>query len=168
MPDLTRTERAYLAGLWDGEGSITLWKHKRREGTERLIASLVFTNTNLPLVEHVEGLLAKLGATFTRQAIQRQPEHSKVCYQLTARNRESIKRTLRAITPFLIAKKEQAHVVMAYCQSRDRVLAKTKGHPSNTARYTPREYAMEQRIRSLNKRGKERILRGHTPDPETG
>lgn len=152
---ITQTERAYLAGLWDGEGSITLWRHKRKEtGTWRLIASLVLTNTDLKIIEAAEELLTKAGATFHRNHIINGRDQWKNSYQLTSRNRESVKRALRAMLPFLRGKKEQAQIVLAFVRSRDEQMRKSKGHPSNTSKYSLNEFALERRIRPLNAKGK--------------
>jgi len=149
MPNLTKTERAYLAGLWDGEGSITLWKHIRKEsGKPRLIASLVFTNTNLEMIDFVQSKLEDSGATFHRHKSSFKGR-SKDCYQLTSRNRESVERTIKILMPYLIAKKEQAQIVLAFVRSRKEQMKKTKGRPSNTTKYTSKEFEMEQNIRGL-------------------
>lgn len=163
MPDISKTERAYLAGLWDGEGSITLCKSIRKEKKNyksRLNASIVFTNTNLEIIEWVEKRLAMIGATFHRYtvSVKNNPEkwksRSKDCYRLTARNRESVERTLKMLIPFLIAKKEQAQIVLAFVRSRKEQMKKTKGRPSNTTPYTEQEFELERRVRKLNKYGK--------------
>jgi len=159
MPDISKTETAYLAGLWDGEGSITLWKNIRKEsGKPRLIASLVFVNTNLKMIEWVEDKLVKIGAPFHRHVIKSDPKRfggrHKDCYQLTARNRESVERTLRVLLPYLVSKKEQAEIVLSFVRSRVEQMRKTKGRPSNTTPYTKKEFDMELRIRQLNKLGK--------------
>ena len=154
MPDISKTESAYLAGLWDGEGSITLWKNIRKEtGNPRLIASLVFINTNLKMIEWVEDKLAKINATFHRYVI-RYDGKQKDCYQQTARNREAVERTIRTILPYLVAKKKQAEIVLSFVLSRKEQLRKSNGKPSSSCPYTDKEFAMETEIRKLNKLGK--------------
>ena len=157
MAEITWTKgmkAAYLAGLWDGDGSITVWKWTRKDnGTERLVPSMVFVNTNPDLVEVAQEFLDTLGLHFNLHVIKR--PRAKDCFQLTSTNHATLLKAAKALLPHLRGKKRQAELLIEFLESRKKQLSKTKnGKPSNTTKYIKREFEIEQEMRKLNGRGK--------------
>lgn len=98
--DLELYEAAWLAGLFDGEGSIIFAKDRPAKNIRMTI-----TNTHYPLIERAAEVVGT-GTIIEMARYKKNPRHSASwnwqCYGANARN------LLRQIYPHLIAKKEKA------------------------------------------------------------
>ena len=108
---------AYAAGLFDGEGSISIVIVKQNKDpnilTHRLMLSLTNTDSSLTrwLLENFGGFVSKHSS-----AGRQKPEHKKSeRWQCSNAHAE---RFLRAIRPYLIAKAERADVGIALRETR--------------------------------------------------
>ena len=112
--NLKETEKAYIAGFFDGEGHISITKQKPKpprwkNPTYQLKA--VITNTN-------EAVLDGINDTFLSIAHKHGPYHSttpngKPIFQLQFCGRKC-QMFLKEILPYLITKSNQAHLAMQY------------------------------------------------------
>jgi hypothetical protein len=144
--------KAYLAGLVDGEGTIGLshrvskphWKTKNMDHYQ--VQLDVITNTNYALILAVAEILRKEG--FDPKFASWQPTTSPNCklgHRLFILRTEEKRRFLEMICPYLIAKKEQATLVLEFLSRR------TEGRKVKTTEY---ERLLAARMTELNQRGR--------------
>lgn len=138
-------ELAWLAGFWDGEGSITVFQTKRRNKTDKYNASLVLTNTDEHVILHTIKLLDRFGINLHLFKRVSNTEKHKDSYQLTTRNMVTIKKILTLLLPYLVCKKAQAELTLRYIDSR---LKNLKGQ------YKEEEIDIYKEIKKLNLNGK--------------
>ena len=137
----TETDRAYLAGLIDGEGSIGIDAH----GGHRVPSVRVtITNTNYPLLQEIHAIWG--GALTTRRI---RIIGWKASSDLLFGAKTAIE-VLREIQPYLRAKKKQCDVALRFQE--------TVNPPEHmTQRKTPEVVALREQLRrkilELNKRG---------------
>jgi hypothetical protein len=134
---LTEVEKAYLAGIVDGEGTVTLMKHHPNETP---IPYVSVANNNLGLIKWIKSLV---GGTICHRT-KRMPHHNE-SYVWNARHDRAL-RVLNEIKPYLFIKKEQAELITA----------KYKLVTSRSGKYTPemlaRKYELVSKVRELNQR----------------
>jgi hypothetical protein len=145
---LTEVEKAWLAGFWDGEGSITIFTHVEKNGREKICPTILVTNTNETVIAHIVSLLDRLGTSFLVQKQNRRSEKHKDAYHVTTRNFGYIKVTLEAILPYLVCKKPQAILVLRYVTKKLQQ-REVNGKP----RYDDEDFEIQQECQAMNKRG---------------
>lgn len=112
------TKLAWLAGLWDGEGSIAMFERKERNRIIKFCPALVLVNTNLDIINEAQKLLKELGANFHFFTRKSNNPKWKTVYQLTTRNSGYIAKVLVAINPYLVGKRSQAELMLRYLNRR--------------------------------------------------
>lgn len=102
---------AYIAGVLDGEGTLIVGKY-RRSGNRYLgyRGFMSIANTNIPMLLHIKGII---GGKICAQKKTTGPYLGSVCYNLYL-NTHQIREQLPKILPFLVAKKEQAEVLLDF------------------------------------------------------
>lgn len=146
---LTETEKAWLAGFWDGEGSITIFTHREKNGKDKICPTILVCNTHEGVIAHIVSLLDRLGTSFTIQTVERKEDKHKNNFQVHTRNMQYIKTVLEAIQPYLICKKAQCTLVLRYV-TKKLEQRETNGRP----RYDDEDFQVQEECQSLNKRGK--------------
>jgi hypothetical protein len=109
---MRKTKFAYIAGIIDGEGHLTISKIRRPENSKttncfHYTANLGVTNTYLPLLKM---LVEVVGGTYycsDRRA-------NKICYKWVLNSNESREKFLLAILPYLLEKREQAKLLLKF------------------------------------------------------
>lgn len=143
---LEETGKAWLAAFIDGEGWIGIVKHQKKTGTKRWYykPALAVANTNPALIQHV---VALLGAERTR--LQHRQIRKRRCKAVSwvFVERLYVSDVLRAIMPYLIAKRQQGEIVIQFCDTHDAL-------PVRTSPLDAFE-TMHAELRVLNKRGVE-------------
>ena len=104
---LTELERAYLAGIFDGEGCVRLSQHKGKLGTVICHIQVQIANTS-PLL--LQWLKEKLPGTAYFVDIKKYGKRKQAYSWIIAGNRRAIA-FLREIAPYLIIKRQQAEVL---------------------------------------------------------
>lgn len=125
---------AYVAGLFDGEGTVGIYRVKRKETCARgypdyFAAKLAIVGTHKPMIEAVYNF-AQMGhfSTQKRQMLHTSPqqgkkysvdgrEESKLCKQgwrFTLTSKIEIEKFLLNIVEFLHEKKRQVEIVLAF------------------------------------------------------
>lgn len=166
---VTREDWAYLAGLWDGEGSIGLNIYKAGK-TVRYAAHMTFTNTNAAMINEVVRVMDVMGITghiALRNRNERMP-----AYQIDIRKFESCKILLENLMPFLKGKKDLASLLLRYIAKRMETL---KAKPILTFQrngkfasmvhmdcYTDDDKELAEQIRALNLKSRTRNLNDYT------
>jgi len=107
MP-LTATEKAYLAGIMDGEGSITFVKHHRNRSRGRYIYPLTrIANTSEALIAWIKDRVP-YGATHT---VNRPDRRSKLVHHIAWAGKDAVA-ILSDLLPYLVIKRDQAELVL--------------------------------------------------------
>lgn len=146
---ITETDKAWLAGFWDGEGSITIFTHTEKNGRQKICPTINVTNTNEYVIAHVVELLDKLGTSFSVAEKHNDNDKWKNAYTVGTRNMNYIKTVLEAIQPYLVCKKAQCTLVLRYVNKKLQQ-RETNGRP----RYDDEDQDIQQQCQALNKRGK--------------
>lgn len=104
---MTETEKAYIAGIIDGEGSIMLQKIHKNEHPSPCIS---ITSTTLELLEWIKIVIGK--GTITKKKNYNMEVH-KDCYSYILRRNDAIS-LLNDIYPYLIikAKRKRAELII--------------------------------------------------------
>lgn len=144
VPQMTPFQIGYLAGIVDGEGTISIHKCRPtgRGGQFRYQPTMSIAGTDSRLTEY---LGATLDATQNSHIRRRErPEHKPQfvtgwygyrCYPI-----------IKLVEPHLLIKREQAQIVMRYIESRAQM-------PGYNHPYTDEQHELYERIRQLNLRG---------------
>lgn len=104
--ELNSSELAYLAGIIDGEGTITRGASSPR---------LSIATTDIRLVNYLEKLLRKRAVSYLKR--NRNPKH-KIGYQIVIGRASDKLILLQRLLPFLILKKQQAELAIRFLESR--------------------------------------------------
>lgn len=151
-------ELAYLAGLFDGEGTFTFHRTKKIlcDGTVSyyVIPWVSMANTDIRLIEKVRAKFG--GRIWIGNPEKRNPNH-KTCYRWDARSRLALA-ALEALIPYLVAKREQAEICLKIGRlNKKAVLDRHNGGVDQGRRKEQWKIDVEtrafNRIRELNHRG---------------
>ena len=144
---------SWLAGLWDGEGSICLFNAKSQYNNKpKIVPAIIVTNCDSNIINEVLKIVDDLGTSlfvFEREG----NEKHKASFQLTSRSFSNVKIILTAISPYLIGKKSQAEMVLRYINKRQR-LAEEQGK-KNYLGFDNDDWEMLSEVKRLNRRGPE-------------
>ena len=112
--DLTESERGYIAGFLDGEGSILLVRHNDN-GKIRCRPVVAFYNTNLEVLDWIAGVIdVKINK---RQADSRNdPRHRRTNYTIKINKYSEVYKFLLSIRPYLRIKKTNADIVIKFIE----------------------------------------------------
>lgn len=102
----TETEIAYLAGLLDGEGYISIVKTGKHHAP-----ILNITNTDLALLLWVQ---MRFGGALYRVLAGKAGDRAKDCHRLQWNSTAEIARILVMVQPYLVAKGKQAELVIEF------------------------------------------------------
>jgi hypothetical protein len=126
----------WLAGFFDGEGTVLVSKYTRtRDGHLRVVPEVMISNTSKPIMMDV-------AETIDMPLSERKREGRKWIYELRIRKNENIVLFLEKIIPHLRIKRAQAELLYTYCKSRVERPWRSK--------YTEDEIRMFNKIRELN------------------
>ena len=108
---LSDTDKGYLAGFIDGEGSVGITSRRTGDG---LTPAVCIANTHLPTMNFLSGLF---GHVVLRSTVQAKPG-TKLLYRLEFKAVADVLHLLEVIYPCLITKRREADVVMRFCRVR--------------------------------------------------
>jgi hypothetical protein len=134
---LEKIEKAYIAGIVDGEGTVTLMRHHKNETPTPYVT---VANNNLPLLKWIR---SRVGGLILRKK-KKEPHHKDSYTWVVCQDR--VLRFLKEIKQYLIIKRQQAELITA----------KYKAVTNRSGRYTPkmleRKNRLVAKIRELNQR----------------
>lgn len=149
MNKLSEPEKAYLAGIFDGEGSV--WAYAE-PGTERRYLRTAITNTDLELLNYVSnktGLGKTAQNTLTKRYVNLTPKDKrdrwKPCYYWYIDGGLSLD-FLEAIFPYLISKRKRASTAMSFQKLKN-------SHWHRPHSNLKKENELANRLHELNRRG---------------
>ena len=110
-----QTSHAWLAGIVDGEGCLTLFMKKNDTGTKSVTANITITNSSAAIIDRCVTLFDAecVKYTFVKMRDSRNP-NGRPLRRLSVRNYDAILRLLDMIEPFLVGKSEQARLVREF------------------------------------------------------
>lgn len=123
-------ELAWLAGIYDGEGTIRLYntndKRKRFGGIKY---DLRITNCDPLIMNESERIIRKLIGEDEKLPIHpfKGPKSNYISYHLQITNRKNISIILKEIIPYLIGKKAEAKILLAYVEKRLKLQPNSSG-----------------------------------------
>ena len=125
MRKLSETEKAYLAGLWDGDGCIYIRTQRSPKGRVQYVMGATLTMTHKPTLKFwAERVgLGSVGILHDGRAKKKSYQ-----WKLAAKKAEEL---LRILYPYLMVKKDQADIAFRF---RD-----TIGRSSNKSKYKGEE-----------------------------
>jgi len=145
---------SYLAGMFDGEGTFSIYYQTQHDSTAIRIE---ITNTNLELMEW---LVQNFGGQYYHHR-RAKPQH-KIAYGWRPKGRANSEQLLLGILPYLVIKKKQANIALQYIR-----LPHNNGFDASLA---IKRKALLEEMQTLNKRGfsvETNMLDGVTPSGET-
>lgn len=117
----TEVERAWLAGIIDGEGSISLFHNQEKNGSDKIKPVINFVNTDLGIVNEAIKILKNLDCSvyiIKRNQSKKNKNHKDVI-EVKCTNIPNIKIWLEAIEPYLKGeKKHKAQILLRYVTRR--------------------------------------------------
>jgi hypothetical protein len=110
---------AWLAGIIDGEGCFTIFRHHRgldRAGQryEHTSASITITNSCAALMDTARGILDGLGVKY--KYLMPRNSYTRPIWRIDVRNYAAILTLLDAVDPYLVGKAEQAALTREFCE----------------------------------------------------
>jgi len=141
-------ELGYLAGIIDGEGTITLERtgtRRKRTGQMGLSPRIYISNTVYSLIMYCTDLFRKLKIN---PHIKSQDRGKwKKCYWLSVQGLSKVGKLLKAVLKYLVCKMVHAFLVLRFIEIRGHINC-AKGSP-----YGQEELDILKKIRALNHRG---------------
>lgn len=142
IPDLSLEKRCYVAGIIDGEGTITIAFYrpvKKDKIMPNMMPIILVSNSNKDLIDYLHPLL--LGSTIKTA---KETEIRKTVYQIQIAKLLDVEALLTQILPYLVIKKRQAELVLEYCALRKKDTLLT---------YNDRLFEIAKEVRGLNEKG---------------
>jgi len=120
-----RLERklGYLAGIIDGEGTITLRFHSRKDKTPIIQPAVTIVNTDIKIINACANTLKELGLPFWLTEYEGKGNWKKR-YLIEISGLKRVPKILSVITDYLVGKKELAEIVNEYCERRLNLLGR--------------------------------------------
>lgn len=140
---MTMIDKKYIAGFIDGEGYISIVKHKDTRLKRGYTLFPIFRITNsdkIALLEINEFIKGKIKSN----GISKNKEHKQV-YRIEVIELRRIRDILREILPYLIIKKPQAQLMYDFCNKR---------LDYESRNYTDDDFKFPELFSKLNKKGR--------------
>lgn len=141
---------SYLAGIIDGEGTITLERSGNRRlcGVMGLSPRVIITNTNEQIIQYCVNLFRLMGVTpYIKTQDVGYKTRRKKCYWVCVSGLSKCKKVLEPLIRYLVGKETQARLVLDFIKLRG-LDSLNKGKP-----YGEEELIILDKIRALNFRG---------------
>ena len=141
---INKEKWAYLAGIIDGEGTITITKHAQyKRSSYQYKPYVIVSNTNEQLMIF---LINTFGGKYHLHE-KRNDRGCLDCFRWQVMSKYDINLILRNTLEFLIIKHRQAELVLDYLTSRKNQII------NKSVRYTDFDHQCHLEIRKLNERG---------------
>lgn len=144
----TQTELAWLSGIIDGEGSLTMSYTKEKKA---YTPSLTIANTNELMISVIVDILNKLGCSFYINKKTQGHLGSKDVWYIQIRRFETLKVLLEKVIPYMVSKQAQAKLILRFVNLR---LPKLHISCNNAGRmYNEEELELAETCRTMNSWG---------------
>ena len=159
MKKINETDRAWLAGYFDGEGCLHIQqifpskdpekRKKRREYRPYYSPRIYIASTARGSIEHVVKLTG-FGAIKKRKRLNKLKRNWKPCYAIYITGFKNVKEFVEIMFPYLVEKKQHAEIFLKFVESR----MHTHDRFRQGSSYTDEEMQLFEQLSKLNKRGK--------------
>jgi hypothetical protein len=159
---VTPTMLAWLAGIWDGEGTFGIYGYPN--GKKRRMyycGRMTLSNTSFLMINEIIRIMGLLGISIDiwREKKSRKENHKKAVH-LTLNRIDSVKTVCELIIPYLVAKKDRVELLLKFINSRLTYKRKVKRDPLTghilgviEQGYPETDIAMWKKMRELNQVG---------------
>lgn len=128
---VTNVDLAWLGGIWDGEGTISLRRSLQKRGNKnpQFSPRVSMVNTNSAILEKVVNILDSLEIKYYfREKDQGGFAGSRrQCFLVSVETLGNAVKLLVAIRPYLVGKRFQCDMLLKFCESRLRKIRNPKG-----------------------------------------
>ena len=119
---IKETDKAWLAGIMDGEGYISLIRRHTY-----YVPSVKVGNTNERLIHRCKEILDMAGIEYSVTYFDRGDRvNAKPSWDIVMESRPRVVAVLQLIQPYLVSKNEQAKLVLDWCSKSKRKPTETK------------------------------------------
>lgn len=160
---VTPENLAWLAGIWDGEGTFTITKQEQDGAKKHYSGQATLTNTSDSIIAEIVRLFDLMGINFHLFKEEMRKLKHKQAYHFTVRNPDSIILLIRSTERYLISKRPQAVILKRFIDLRKSVTRTSVNQDPKTGQFMGRKFygfsekelnCFEQ-IRELNAFGKD-------------
>lgn len=146
-------KKAWLGGIWDGEGTFSIVRqhrkeYKNREKTFGLTPKLTMENTSPDIIDECCLILDQLDISYYISDRKAGSQKHKRRFVLQVCRMTEIIKFCDMIEQYVVSKKEQLKHLRAFARSRDTSYCNGKRNP-----FTKEEYNHAEQLRELNKLG---------------
>ena len=156
------TELAWLAGIWDGEGTFGIYRYRQSSnGKTAYCGRLTLSNTSQKMIDEIQRIFKNLQipVNLWTEKKRRKPNH-KLATHITIDKMEYVKKVCEAIRPYVVAKKERVLLLLRFIQLRQEY-RRIVGRDPCTGRltgvkeqgYSKEETSLYEKMKSLNQVG---------------
>jgi hypothetical protein len=139
---LNDTEKAYIAGIIDGEGCLRIDSGKNGRGTVKYCITVSVSNTNFGLIEYLNKI-TNVGSVFlVKKKGNRRPQ---LRWMVFSKQAEEF---INQILPFLRVKKPQAEILL-----ESRKYNRIPGRKGLSLEEKKVKYKLYEKMKELNQRG---------------
>lgn len=148
---VTQTDLAWLAGIWDGEGHFSIRRTILHRGNSpQYSPRLGVTNSNVQILTKAREILDTLGiGYYFREKDQGGFDGSqKQVWLIAVETMVNAVKVITAIRPYLVGKTFQADCILEYCERRLMVAGRKKGN--KIRKYAARDYELVEKVFNAN------------------
>ena len=142
---------AWLAGLIEGEGTISLSRSNKivngRPSHPYIVCTFQVVNTNMVLLEKASDIFESICGFRGHLTVTNHADNCKTGYRVTIDAQKKLLVILPKIIPYLVSKREQAELVLAFCKRRNQRFVK------KWYQFAEIDIAAWERCKELNRRG---------------
>jgi len=162
---ISREDRAWLAAMIEGEGSLFFATHHLKNEKPTVRPSISVTNNDMRIIKRVSEIWYKLGAKFYYYLKKIHGTTKHRAMSINSCGRKSVLKILDAIEEFMSAKTEQVQLFREYINWMENEMSNRKQENGRYRRLTTEEKAQ---YRDVQQEFKKRLSDMRTPsiDPQ--
>jgi len=160
---VTLTDIAWLAGIWDGEGTFGIYRYNQTSNGKRSYSGrLTLSNTSQAMIDEILRILSEFNipVNIWKEKEGRKANH-KLATHLTINKMEKVKFVCELISPYIKAKKERLDLLVRFITLRQQY-KQIVGRDEKTGKltgtkkqgYSEEELSLFDRMKNLNQTGK--------------
>ena len=113
----TSHQLAWLAGIWDGEGTFSILYQEKRHG-DAYIARITLSNTDIAMINEILKILDLYNIKGHLWKEEPRKKQHKASYHITINKLKNVKTCAELMLPYLINKKPNAEIIIRFVNSR--------------------------------------------------
>jgi len=151
-PQVTQTDLAWLAGIWDGEGHFSIRRTLQGNGKKgpQYSPRVGVTNSNVQILTRVRQILNALDVSyyFREKGDGGFPGSDRQCWVISVETMVNAVKVITHVRPYLIGKGFQADCILEYCNRRMVHLKRVGGNERR--KYTERDFELVRLVYEAN------------------